>query len=89
MPDFVVVILPRRAIEGMGASRYMRALRPQGDNAFTVRGLPPGDYVAAALLSLESGREWDPDVQKLIRSSGRDFSLSEGQSLSLPLELLR
>ena len=77
--DYVVVILPRKAIEGMGASRYIRVLRPDRDGAFTVRGLPPGDYAAAAFESLESGREWDPEAQKVIRSSGRDFTLSEGQ----------
>ena len=87
--DYVVVILPRKAIEGMGASRYIRVLRPDRDGAFTVRGLPPGDYAAAAFESLESGREWDPEAQKVIRSSGRDFTLAEGQGLSLNLELLR
>jgi len=87
--DYVVVILPLKPVEGLGASRYMRVLRPDRDGAFTVRGLPPGEFVAAALESLESGREWDPDVQKMVRSSGRDFSLSEGQNLSLNLELMR
>jgi predicted outer membrane repeat protein len=87
--DYVVVVLPQKPIEGMGASRYTRVLRPDRDGAFSVRGLPTGEYVAAALDALESGREWDPEVQKMIRGAGPDFSLSEGQSLSLNLELLR
>ena len=87
--DYVVVVLPQKPIEGMGASRYTRVLRPDRDGAFTVRGLPTGDYVAAAFEALEAGREWDPEIQKTVRGAGRDFSLSEGQSLSLNLELLR
>ena len=87
--DYFVVVLPQKSIEGMGASRYIRVLRPDRDGSFSARGLPTGDYVVAAFEGLESGREWDPEVQKLVRDAGRDFSLSEGQSLSLTLELLR
>lgn len=54
-----------------------------------MRGLPAGDYVAAALPALDDSRRWDPELQAAVRASGQPFSLDEGQTLSLSLELLR
>ena len=88
--DYVVVLLPQQqTLTGMGATRFTRLLRPDQSGTFRVRGLPPGDYVAAAVEALEGGREWDPAIQKAVRSNGQRFTLTDGQTLALNLELLR
>ena len=87
--DYVVVLLPQQAMAGMGATRFTRLLRPDEKGTFRVRGLPAGDYVAAAVEALDSGREWDPAIQKAVRSAGHSFTLADGQTLALNLELLR
>lgn len=87
-PDgFVVVILPREEIEGVAGSRYTRAARLPRPDRFSVRGLPAGDYVAAALEWLDPGQEWDPRVRAAIRESGERVSLADGQSRTLSLRL--
>jgi hypothetical protein len=86
--NYAVVLLPAEAMTGAAAQRFTRLLLPNQTGGFSVRGLPPGDYVAAAVAPLESGSEWNPAVQKAVRSTGHRFSLSEGQSVSLTLEVV-
>jgi hypothetical protein len=85
--DYVVVLLPSEAKAGAAAMRYTRTVRPDQQGSFSVRGLPPGEYLAAAVESLEQGREWDPEFQGRVRDVGRRVTLTEGQSLSLDLKL--
>lgn len=87
--DYAVVLLSQQPVPGAAASRYTRFIRPDEAGAFTVRGLPIGDYVAAAAESLEIGSEWDPAVQTRVRSSGQRFSLADGDTLTLTLDVLR
>ena len=87
-PDgFTIVILPREEIEGIAGARYTRAVRLPRPDRFSVRGLPEGNYVAAAFEWLEPGHEWDPRVRAAIRDSGERFSLIEGQTRTLSLRL--
>src|SRR5205814_815901 len=58
--DFVVVVFPQLPKEGILGARFTRAIRPDQDGRYQTKGLPPGDYVAVAVESLEQGSEWDP-----------------------------
>jgi hypothetical protein len=85
--EYVVVILPAESVDAAIAARYTRALRPDQRGAFRVRGLPPGRYVAAAVEALEQGAEWDPAVQNAIRRDARAFTVAEGDTQTLTLDL--
>ena len=67
--------------------RFTRTMRPDQQGSYSVRGLPPGEYLVAAVESLEQGREWDPEFQGRVRDVGRSVTLREGQSLALDLKL--
>ena len=85
--EFVVVVLPAEAMPSAIASRYTHVLRPDQQGAFRVRALPPGSYVAAAVEALEQGSEWDPAFQATVRNDGRRFTVGEGQTATLTLDL--
>ena len=85
--DYVVVLLPSEAKAGSAATRFTRTIRPDQQGSYSVRGLPPGEYLVAAVESLEQGREWDPEFQGRVRDVGRTVTLKEGQSLALDLKL--
>jgi hypothetical protein len=89
LSSYSVVVLPQQPVAGVSASRYTRFLRSDDAGAFTVRGLPPGDYVASAGETFEPGSEWDPAVQKRVRAAGHRFTLTEGQTTTLTLDVLR
>jgi hypothetical protein len=53
-------------------SRRIRMTRPATDGAFSVKGLPPGEYFLAALADLETGEWNDPTLLKeLVKSSAK------------------
>jgi hypothetical protein len=85
--DYVVAIFPDRLKEGAVPMRFIRTARPDQDGRFQTRGLPPGDYFAVAVPSLEAGDEWDPAFRKRAEPLGRRFRLSDGQSATIDLPL--
>ena len=86
--EYVVVVLPVETVDPAIASRYVHALRPDQKGGFRLRALPPGSYVAAAVEALEQGSEWDPAFQSAVRNGARRFTVSEGQALSLTVDLM-
>ena len=53
-------------------SRRVRMTRPSTDGAFSVKGLPPGEYFLAALADLETGEWNDPTLlEELVKSSAK------------------
>jgi hypothetical protein len=85
--DYTVVIFPDRRREGAATTRYNRVVRPDQQGRFEIKGLPPGDYLAAAVESLEQGGQFDPAFRKQIEPTAKRFSLTEGQSSILDLTL--
>lgn len=86
--EFVVVVLPEQPLDGPAASRFTRLVRADQKGAFQVRGLPAGRYVITAVPGLQPGSEWDPSFQATARNEGRRFTLEDGQSLALAVELM-
>ena len=56
--------------------------------AFSLAGVPPGEYKAYAWEDIESGAWMDPDVLKLVDGKGESVTLREGDQKSLPLKLI-
>ena len=87
LANYVVILLPEEPITGTVAMRYTRTTRPDQQGAYSVRGLPPGRYVLAAVQTLEQGREWEPEFQSRVRDVARSLTLREGQSVTVDLKL--
>jgi hypothetical protein len=87
--DYVVAIFPERLREGVMPQRFTRTVRPDQEGRYRARGLPPGAYFAVAVTALELGDEWDPAFRKLVEPVGKRFSLTDGQALTLDLQLLQ
>jgi protocatechuate 3,4-dioxygenase beta subunit len=85
--DYTVVIFPDQLPEGMMPARYTRVVRPDQQGRFETRGLPPGNYLAAAIESLEQGGQWDPAFRKQIEPNAKRFRLTEGQTATIDLTL--
>jgi hypothetical protein len=68
-------------------SRFVQTARPNQNGAFTIKGLPPGRYMAAVVPALENGMQNDPDVLEQLRIGAQNFSLTEGQTLNLNLTM--
>ena len=51
------------------------------------RGMRPGRYIATAVEDLEQGRQFAPEFQEQLRRSAREFSVREGETVTLDLKL--
>jgi len=87
--NFLVVIFPATVREDVVPTRFTRIARPNPQGRFDVRGLPPGDYVAAAVEFLEQGSEWNPAFQQQIKPRGKLIRLTDGETTSLDLTLVQ
>jgi hypothetical protein len=87
--DYVVAVFPAAAREDVLATRFTRTIRPDQQGRYQVKGLPPADYVAVAVESLEQGGEWDPAFQQQMRPRGKSFRLTEGQTSTVDLTLVQ
>ena len=85
--DYVLVIFPEDSTLWVGQSRYVRTARPNQDGNFSIKGLPPARYLATVLESLETGSQNDPALLEQLRPRGKSFTLTEGQSLNLSLDM--
>jgi hypothetical protein len=86
--DYVVLVFPEDAEKIGPQSRYVRSGRADQEGLFKLIGLPPGEYLAVALDSIEEGAESDPEFLNQFRSSGVRLRLSEGVPQSLTLKLI-
>ena len=85
--DYTVAIFPEQLREGAMPGRYTRVVRPDQQGRFETRGLPPGNYLAAAVESLEQGGHWDPAFRKHVEPAAKRFRLTEGQAATIDLTL--
>ena len=87
MKDYVLVIFPDDAKLWTGQSRYIRTARPNQEGTFSLKGLPPGRYLAAPLESLENGAQNDPALLEQLRPRAKSFTLNEGTPVTLALDM--
>jgi hypothetical protein len=86
--DYWTVVFARDRDKWAPPSRYIRTSRGDQDGRFKMTGLPPGDYVALALETLEPGESNDPEVlDRMLRSRPISFSIGEGETKALELKL--
>jgi hypothetical protein len=68
-------------------SRFVRAARPDGQGAWQIKGLPPGDYLAAAIDYVEEGAWNDPGYLAEIRTGAQNIAVLESGAQTVLLRL--
>jgi protocatechuate 3,4-dioxygenase beta subunit len=86
--QYVVVVQPTVDVEPTVVSRYVRTVRPDTNGRFEFRNLRPGRYTATAIESMEPNRQYSPEFRRELRRGAREFTVKEGESLSLDLRLV-
>ena len=82
-----MLIVPDSLPAGVSAARFQRLLQSSADGKFAVRGMPPGRYVAVAAMSIDAAHQYRPDTAQRARRHGRSFSVREGETVTLDLDL--
>ena len=87
LADYVLVVFSEDTKLWGPQSRHVQTTRPNQNGTFSIKGLPPGRYLAAVVPALENGMQNDPAVLDQLRPHARVFSLADGQMLNLNLEM--
>jgi hypothetical protein len=83
--DYTVVIFPRDRSLWTYRSRYIATARPDQQGAFSIKGLPAGDYLIAAIDHVEQGEGHDAEFLESIHGLAQTVSLRAGESERITL----
>jgi Carboxypeptidase regulatory-like domain len=86
-PGAMVVLVPQEKERREQQSYYKQMVSDQL-GAFSLAGVPPGEYKVYAWEDIESGAWMDPDVLKVVEDKGESLTLREGDQKSLTLKLI-
>jgi hypothetical protein len=83
---FVIAYASDRALWGAGARR-VQAVRPSVDGRYTIAGLPPGDYLLAAVLDIDPNDWNDPAFLEQLVPASIKLAIGEGEKKTQNLRI--
>ena len=86
--DYTVVAFASDPEKWNAGTRFIASARPDQHGRFAVTGLPPGEYLVAALEYLERGQSEDPEFLSSIKDRATPISLAEGEQKSVDLKVI-
>ncbi len=87
LSDFTVIAFASDSNLWRPQSRFIQAVKPDKDGVYTLRGLPPGEYLVRAVDDVEQGEWYDPELLQTLRTGATRIMLQEGDTKSLDLKL--
>ena len=87
LPEHFIVAFPADKSLWIPGSKRMRAVRPGTDGQFSIAGLPPGDYLLAALTDVEPGEWNDRAFLEMLVPAGVKLTLADGEKKKQDLQI--
>ncbi len=88
LTDFTVIAFAADSNLWRPQSRFIQAVRPDKNGVYTIRGLPPGEYLLRAVDDVDQGEWYDPELLATLRAGATGVTLQEGDTKSLDLKLV-
>jgi hypothetical protein len=85
--DATIVLFAESRDRWWRHSRHISSARPDQEGRFSIKGLPPGRYLAVALDYVEPGEERDPERLEEWRARATGVTIGEGETRSIDLTL--
>ena len=87
--DYTVVAFSADSSKWGYRTRFVRSVRPDQHGRFTLRGLPPDEYIVVALEYVETGQEKDPEQLARWSAAGSKVTLGEGEAKAVTLKIIQ
>lgn len=87
--DYVIVAFAADSRRWGAHTRFIRSVRPDQTGSFKLNGVPPEEYLLAALEFLEPGEEGDPELLERLRPAATPVSVTDGAAKTVRLKLSR
>ena len=85
--DYYILVCSADRSRWTPGSRRVRMTRPATDGSFSIKGLPPGDYIVGALTDLETGEWNDPALLDQLSKAGVKVTLRDGETTRQDLSI--
>jgi hypothetical protein len=82
-----VVVFSEDAAHWREGSRLVRSTRPDQNGEFSIKGLPPGDYLIAAVDYVQDGQWNDPEFLEGLRRGAERVALADAETKRVDLTL--
>jgi hypothetical protein len=82
-----VVVFPEDTSRWRDDARTIRAARPDQRGEFSIKGLPAGKYLVAAVDYVQDGQWFDPEFLADLRPRAQRLSLEERESKRIDLSV--
>jgi hypothetical protein len=86
--NYVAVVFPADSGRWSPMTRMIASVRPDQEGRFSVRGLPPGSYLIAAVNYLAAGQERDPNTLDRLRAGATALTLKDQDVAMVDLRLM-
>jgi uncharacterized protein (DUF2141 family) len=86
-PDYTIIVFASDQRYWTTPSRRIRTTRPGTDGRFTVTGLPPGEYLMAAVTDMAPQDANDPSFLEQLVAASFKFTLAEGEKKAQDLRI--
>jgi hypothetical protein len=87
--DYAIVVFAEDRDKWIPYTRMIGAERADRHGRFSIEGLPAGQYRAAAIEYLDEGQERDPEVLKRLENRASPLVLTDGESKTISLQLIK
>jgi hypothetical protein len=85
--DYFVVVFSKDLSYWKPGSRRIAMARPTSTGAFSVRNLPAGDYLIAALTDVEDGEWFDPTFLAQLVPAAKALTIRAGEVTKTDLRI--
>jgi hypothetical protein len=85
--NYVAVAFPADPRRWTPLTRRIASVRPDQLGRFSIRGLPPGSYLVAAVDYLPTGQDRDPKTLERLRAGAPALTLTDAQAATVDLRL--
>jgi protocatechuate 3,4-dioxygenase beta subunit len=86
--DYTAIVFPADEARWTPESRFIAAERPDQTGRVRMTGLPPGEYLVAAVEWVEEGQWLDPQFLQRLRPLASKLVLDHGQAATVQLKLV-
>jgi hypothetical protein len=89
VPDYTLIVFAADERRWAPESRFIASERPDQKGRVRVSGLPPGDYLMAAVEWVEEGQWLDPQFLERLRPLASKLTLEAGQTAAVQLKVVQ
>ncbi len=86
-PDITIIVFPEDTRYWVPQSRRIQTAKPSTNGTYSVRNLPPGEYLIAAVMDVEQGGWYDPQFLRALQATSTHLSMAEGEKHTQDLRI--